>query len=764
MGNVTVQGPDNKTYQFPEGTTKDTAVAFFKKKGIGAQPQQPSFNPTQTNPTQSFGSSGVEDKGLYPAIARGAANTFGIDHKAIDSAYSKEGTWGEWKELAGQVLHNQLPAIGKSLARIGAATGTGAAIGSVVPGAGTGFGAVVGGATQTVAEIDKAVEPALREALGKIRGSLSVTPGSVGATGIGTPSIRIGNRDQFAEGLTQFLGTAGLMASGSEKPHDIHGSVKLASEIAKKVGVDEAEATKFADKSSTGMLGRFVKHNSYLKQYIDAKGLQIKGKVKQAVAEVEKQVSAHAKNLDSQIDTNVPSGVIDAQAEATKIQQSLADVVKTPEKVHPRIQALLKDALDTSPGQWTFAKARQFRSSLGRALSSLEGPQKAVGSEVYADLTKKLSDTASKYKLEASWKQYNTLESQFHQNYGDIAHTIMDASHGEEVYNALKKSEGLRKRFTENLGKYGLNPDEVEKYVTSTGKYIKDVTGGTGTKSMWRLAHGSPAGAVATITGMTMGAGWMPSLAMGAFVGYTATELTNAIRAAKLPPEVLEKILEKTSLPGKMDLPKGVFPKGGDEPVTPRPTTPPVKQSPTPKPTPAKPKTLQGVSFSKEPPKAATVVTESTPSVKPNVEEAPKTEPKVTKVPEGQHGTGKIADQAKARERVDKLRKEKGSTAAGGGKLEVTGDDAAGKAMKAKEAAQALSKVNSHSIDVKTMQIPELEEALKNAPADLKEEFAGLRKMRATGDIDTGVYLEGLRYYYREFIEGKASSGTPEAE
>ena len=38
MASVTVIGPDKKTYEFPEGTTKDAAVAYFKRKGIGAAP------------------------------------------------------------------------------------------------------------------------------------------------------------------------------------------------------------------------------------------------------------------------------------------------------------------------------------------------------------------------------------------------------------------------------------------------------------------------------------------------------------------------------------------------------------------------------------------------------------------------------------------------------------------------------------------------------------------------------------------------------
>jgi hypothetical protein len=43
---VTVVGPDKKTYKFPAGTTKDKAVAYFKKKGISA--------PKDSKPTSTF--------------------------------------------------------------------------------------------------------------------------------------------------------------------------------------------------------------------------------------------------------------------------------------------------------------------------------------------------------------------------------------------------------------------------------------------------------------------------------------------------------------------------------------------------------------------------------------------------------------------------------------------------------------------------------------------------------------------------------------
>src|SRR5271157_6509591 len=50
----TVQGPDGNQYQFPAGTTKDQAIAYFKKKGVGVK-----SSPAQ-QPWQKSLESGVE--------------------------------------------------------------------------------------------------------------------------------------------------------------------------------------------------------------------------------------------------------------------------------------------------------------------------------------------------------------------------------------------------------------------------------------------------------------------------------------------------------------------------------------------------------------------------------------------------------------------------------------------------------------------------------------------------------------------------------
>jgi hypothetical protein len=62
---VTVVGPDKKTYKFPAGTTKDKAIAYFKKKGISASVKQSAEDAAKVS--HIFGT----DKGITGDIPKG---------------------------------------------------------------------------------------------------------------------------------------------------------------------------------------------------------------------------------------------------------------------------------------------------------------------------------------------------------------------------------------------------------------------------------------------------------------------------------------------------------------------------------------------------------------------------------------------------------------------------------------------------------------------------------------------------------------------
>ncbi len=65
---VEVQGPDGQTYHFPDGTNKEAAVGYFKKKGIGAKAPEPKTPGFFKRLAQGVGvpSSMEEAKGMLP--------------------------------------------------------------------------------------------------------------------------------------------------------------------------------------------------------------------------------------------------------------------------------------------------------------------------------------------------------------------------------------------------------------------------------------------------------------------------------------------------------------------------------------------------------------------------------------------------------------------------------------------------------------------------------------------------------------------------
>ena len=155
--------------------------------------------------------------------------------------------------------------------------------------------------------------------------------------------------------------------------------------------------------------------------------------------------------------------------------------------------------------------------------------------------------------------------------------------------------------------------------------------------------------------------------------------------------------------------------------------------------------------------KAAQVIKESKPSiddltdsrdqdVKDDLKERLSKTPKVTKVAEGEHGTGKIAQQAKARERVAKVRAVKGSTALGGGKQEVTGGAAAEEELK-----KADARVRAPDIDVAKLDAVDLEQKLRGLDAKKFKEAIDMRKKH---QMSSEEYTEVLRFFYTEAMEG----------
>jgi hypothetical protein len=340
----------------------------------------------------------------------------------------------------------------------------------------------------------------------------------------------------------------------------VDGAVKLAHSTAGLFKVDSGEAAATANKLNNGAPSAFFKRKAFEDAYIHTKGIEVAKQISTASKAVHGEVEAHAQGIAKQIDTAIPSGVIDAGDEALKIIGEFKDVVKTPDTAHPILRQMVDDAQKTVPGQWTWEKVRQFRSSVGRAMGKVQGPQKAVMTRVYADLTTKLGDVAKKYNLGDSWSHYNELERKYSHQFADTIDNLRAAQSGQEVASILNKDKALTGELSKNLSKYGLNSADVTKFVKDSSRIAKQQKGWKGT--LFRMATGTPMGVPAMLAVRATGGGWLSSVVAGAAVGYAATGLVNLVRALRLSPDVIEEMLNQRELPGRLPVGKGDFPQG----------------------------------------------------------------------------------------------------------------------------------------------------------------------------------------------------------
>lgn len=550
-----------------------------------------------------------------------------------------------------------------------------------------------------------------------------------------------GDNKEAAHGMGELTGSIiqlGLGKKASELENtrlgkaasEVHGAVKTAATM----GGDATEAQRVAHRASSGWLGRMIRNRQVQAQYVDAKGLQVGEQIDRAAKGVEKDIEATADHINEQLrDKGAGSSTVDVSREAQLIQDLYNKTVKTGEGVHPAIKEVYDQAKGAKTGLWDFDKARQLRSALGRSLGRIQGPQQKVGWQIYNDLSNKLTGVAKKAGLGDEWNHYNKNSRVFHQWYKSIIDDATEATSGEQVGNALKRHKGETTRLLDNLSKFGLDKQDVQNYMKFHERWSRQSSSG-GRGTLFRLAYGSPGGMATMVAARTAGAGWLPSVAAGAAGGYAWNELVNAVRAARLSPDVLEHIANTTSLERPLKLNKTTKPAAPPAPTpSPAPSAAPSPPAETAKP---KPAALPA-------PKPAEV----------KVEEAKPSsvaKPEVKKVPEGEHGTGKLARQAKARERVAKIREEKGATGAGGGGQEVSGGGAAEQARDIKEAQAAQKRVQTSKMDVNELQIPEMEEFMKAKMPKAWKDLQEARRSKAFPDKD---YQDALKWYILAGLE-----------
>ncbi len=540
--------------------------------------------------------------------------------------------------------------------------------------------------------------------------------------------------EKTAHDISQ-LATSVLLLKGGADEHStlVDGTLKAADKIAKQVKVEPTEALTTAHKLTEGAPSRILKRRAFEDAYVHSRGLDIAKKIGKAAKSVQEEVKTHASGIAEQIDTKIPTGIVDASAEAATIMKEFQDVVKTPEKAHPVLVQMVKDAQATAPKLWSWEKARQFRSSVGRAMSGdrVVGPQKVVLTKVYIDLTKKLSGAAKQYGLEKSWNQYNELASKMDKEFSDITDSITDAKSGQEVAQKLSKDVALTSELSKNLSKYGLKHKEVLQFV-NTSKRIA-ATKNFMNRSLFRLVYGSPPGLMTAMSLRMAGAPYIAALGGGALVGLSTSYLVGLARILKLSPDIIESMMNERALPGKMKFEPGTFPGaesaaglpettgGGEPPQLPEKSGPSGPSEP--------------ITGEPESERIRRLGPGSKEAPKPTAEEIEghkaRTEKSlVEKVEAGRHGKGKLAEQSKARERITKNR---------------------GEAKRTREAQETEAKARAQAthFDVSALQIPEMEEYLRaKNPTALK----GLIKMRKLGTPDV-EYIEALKYLILEDFE-----------
>lgn len=737
---VKVFGPDNRYYRFPKGTTKDQAVSYFKTKGI-TSPESPAPKPAAgTPPRPSPGTPPAPTPGAPPPIPKDV-NLEKLQKTSDWQVLEKYLSWRPRWDNPQQILQD--PEWWRRSMRY--------AGGELIGASKAGVTVVMGGA-KMLHDVASALDPFESYERGDYSAQEQVARD---IKGVGRGMLDVGKASwdlirHFPEASADPEAFGNTVTNAAMI---VDGGIKGSKAVAELLKKSPEQAARISARANSGVPSRFFRRKAFEDAYVHTKGLDVAKKLNDASKAVHEEVKLHAEGISSQIDKAIPTGVVDASAEAATISKEFADVVKTPEGKHPILQQMVADARKTAPGQWSWEKVRQFRSNVGRSTNKTVGPQKIVLTKIYQDLTNKLGGTATQYGLGESWKHYNELESKVSKEFGDLLDDVHDAQSGKEVAQKLGKDPALTQEMSKNLSKYGLDHAEVAKFIKDS-KRIMD-SQGKWRGSLFRMAYGTPAGVPIMLAARAAGAPWLESVAAGATVGYAFTHIINLARAMKLSPDVIMHILSERELPGKMPVATGTFPEGG----------PPQLPSGAP-PTPT-PRTGEGAAAArmiKEPPKQAPeasraaliedtqkAAAEGTPEEKAVAKQRlremgvpEKTEKFVERAPAeavgrepgAKPGTTRespIGRATKARERVSKAREEAGRTHQA-------------------EIADAQARAQAKDIDVSKLQIPEMEEALRTMNP---EAYSGLQKLRKVKAITDPEYQEALKYYILEAYESR---------
>jgi hypothetical protein len=799
---VRVLGPDNRHYIMPHGTTKEQAIAYFKKKGIvsaesprpKAAQAAPASVPAPVKETQKDPGSRWD---IQARKAMEGLQQLPRPRWDTPQAILQDPTW---YGRTGRYLGGEFIGAGKA-----------------------GLGMAIGGG-QFLHDIASAVNPfegydrpafAAQKQVGK-----DIVSGGEFVLDTGQAIWDLirhfpeASQDPEKFGQT-ILNTALIVDAG----------VKVAEKSAAHLKLDPAEAQRVAYRMTRDPIKALLDKKTLAEDWRHKKGMQIAKMFDKADKKVQERASIRARNIAEQVDKNVPN-VVSSSEIAQNILDIQKELVKTKTPLHPILRTMLKDA-QSSLG-WSWEKTKQYRSAVGEAIWDSSGSDRAVLSKMYKEvLTPRLRDPAYKYGFKDDWDDYNKVTSLRDEKYGDILRGIREAQHGDKVGGILKANGArvreLMKDYKDYGKDYGLDK-EVARFESLWGKLAKEIGGWRGT--LFRMAYGTPVGVPVMLAERVAGGSWIGGVMSGAIAGYASQALIRAARVWRLMPELEELILQEKHFGPEKPLGKFKAPEGEEPPALPPPKTePPHAGEPRLPAAPAPPEVaktealaagstkprvkrltaLQGghagggvasveelarpgrfvkISRGGQPtdmgksPDFSLKEGEAGYQVKPDgtYELKAGQETDVTKhgveayvkarglgakappeavgrEPGVKPGTTKesaIGRRTKARERVARVRKEKGPTALGGGGQEISGGDVAGKALAAKEAAAAKARAESGNVSVEEFSVPEMEEHIR---AESPEDWDMLQRVRKEKNLTDTEYIAGLRYLTVELLE-----------
>lgn len=537
-------------------------------------------------------------------------------------------------------------------------------------------------------------------------------------------------------GVGLVLGSLGQLFAGGEAPTEselgkVGGAAKAADTLAKIHELSPKEAQAAID-AANKIPNRVIHPVAYGRAHMFRRGAEMAQQFEDARQTVKKEVDKHAGGVSQWIDKNAPLS-IDAKNIKQTLQDAWKQAVMTKEKPTPTMSEIAKNPNN----YWGWEQTKQLRTKLGEEFKDSSSPVQAVIGKLRSSMEQSLKDSAEKYGLEDSFNKYNDLQKKldvYNDYVGDLTKAAREG--GNEVAKIVTKNPMLYQTVVNNLHKYGLNAKDAVDFARHA-KWLSEREGGF--RGLWRAVYSSKSG-MATAAAMYLATRkYMPSMMKGAAVGAAAKYFTDFYRAMQLDPEILKHEMKKYDLEGPSDFKPGKMPTGSTPP--PGGNAAPVQNPKVPSSQAASAETteLPGISKEEKP-----VAKEKTPATT-ELPGVPK-EPTVTKVAEGTHGTGRLADQSKARERVAKHEQTPGTA-----RSQHYGE----RRTQIAEEKDKINKIATHGFDPSSMSRIDKEDALKLLGTEAQGDLKTLQKMLKNGRISEESYDDGLNSYIRLHAEKK---------